>query len=74
MFKDYNNQKNHFINRTALLISVASLANVYAQGDSLGLTCDNFDLYAALDLYKQSSNTEDFEKAINNPDHHINKP
>lgn len=56
----------------ALLLSVASIGNVHAQGDSLGLPGDNFDLYGALDLYKQSSNTEAFEKAINNSDNHIN--
>lgn len=43
-----------------------------AQSDSTGLAGDNFDLYGALDLFKQSESTEAFEKAINNKDNGIN--
>ncbi len=40
--------------------------------DSLGLPGDNFDLYGALELFKQSKNPEEFEKAINSGDNEIN--
>ncbi len=42
------------------------------QPDSLGLPGDNFNLYGAMDLFKQSENAEDFEKAINSADNSIN--
>lgn len=51
-----------------------SLSTAYtkAQSDSTGLAGDNFDLYGALDLFKQSESTEAFEKAINDKDNGIN--
>ncbi len=40
--------------------------------DSLGLPGDNFDLYGALELFKQAKNPEAFEKAINSNDNEVN--
>ncbi len=47
--------------------------SLFAQkADSLGLPGDNFDLYAALDLFKRSENPEAFEKALNSGDTKLN--
>lgn len=42
------------------------------ESDSLGLLGDNFDLYGALELFKNSENSEAFEKAINLENNKIN--
>jgi hypothetical protein len=51
-----------------------STGKLYSQvkKDSLGLPGDNFDLYAALELFKQAKNPEAFEKAINSNDNALN--
>jgi hypothetical protein len=41
-------------------------------GDSTGLPGDNLDLRAVLDLFKHSSNPEDFEKKLNTRENHVN--
>lgn len=43
-----------------------------AQTDSTGMPGDNLDLYAVMDLFKKSSNLEDFEKSLNSSDNNIN--
>lgn len=60
-----------------LIILAASLAcPLQAQdesgADSTGLAGDNFSLEAALDLFKQSSSLEDFEKRLNEEDNVAN--
>jgi hypothetical protein len=45
---------------------------IYSQSDSLGMPGDNLDLNAVLSIFKQSSNTEDFEKRLNSADTKIN--
>jgi hypothetical protein len=40
--------------------------------DSTGLPGDNFSLQGALDQFKQAASPEEFEKAINTEDNHIN--
>lgn len=59
---------------TAVIVLTLSYTSAHSQtrGDSLGLPGDNFDLYGALDLFKQSTNTEAFEKALNDENNHIN--
>ncbi len=58
----------------AVLAFMAISSSIFAKtkGDSLGLPGDNLDLYAVLDLFKQSENPETFEKAINDPANGIN--
>lgn len=56
---------------TACLIT-ASSAFAQKQVDSLGLPGDNFDLAGALELFKNSSTPEEFEKAINKNDNDVN--
>ena len=42
------------------------------EADSTGLPGDNLDLYGVLDLFKQSSTVEEFEKAINEEKNKVN--
>lgn len=62
------------IKLTALLLLLFSAFSpkLFAQQDSTGLPGDNFNLKGALDIFRQSSSPEDFEKKINDPDNHIN--
>ena len=55
-----------------ILIALSSQAFASSKPDSLGLPGDNFDLYGALELFKNANSPEDFEKAINSPDNKIN--
>jgi hypothetical protein len=57
------------------IIVITLYSNAHAKTfrtDSLGLPGDNFDLYGALELFKNSSSPEDFEKALNSPNNGIN--
>ncbi len=56
----------------AIIMALSLQANAQAKSDSLGLPGDNFDLYGALELFKESSSTEEFEKALNSKDKQIN--
>jgi len=62
--------------RTRTLLSalfasaVVSASTVSA--DSTGLPGDHFSLEGALDLFKKSSNLEDFEKSLNDEANHVN--
>ncbi len=48
-------------------------ASVYsADTDSLGLPGDNFDLYGAMEVFKNSKSLEDFEKELNTEKNGIN--
>ena len=42
------------------------------QSDSTGLPGDNFSLEGALNLFKQASSPEDFEKMLNTESNHVN--
>ncbi|HBZ22059.1 MAG TPA: hypothetical protein DEO60_13085, partial [Bacteroidales bacterium] len=58
-----------------LAVMIASAATVRAQDyprDYLGLPGDNLNLYAVLDLFRNSETLEDFERSLNNPDSRIN--
>ncbi|MEP7237948.1 MAG: hypothetical protein ABI685_08790 [Ferruginibacter sp.] len=56
-----------------LLICFAAVSiNAKAQEDSTGMPGDNFSLQGALEMFKQSSSIEEFEKLINSPDKNIN--
>lgn len=62
---------------TKLIITAGCLiivSPVFSQNkkDSLGLPGDNFDLYAAMELFKKSETPEAFEKALNANDNEIN--
>lgn len=51
---------------------VALAAGVKAQQDSTGLPGDNFSLQGALEMFKQSSSIEEFEKLINSENKNVN--
>ncbi len=56
-----------------LLICLSISSFGFAQkADSLGLPGDNFDLAGALEMFKNSSTPEEFEKAINKNDNNVN--
>ena len=50
--------------------------NISAQDDMseepTGLPGDNFSLEGALELFKNASSPEDFEKSLNSKDNHVN--
>ena len=50
----------------------ATIISVKAQEDSTGLPGDNFSLQGALEMFKQSSSMEEFEKLINTESKNIN--
>lgn len=56
----------------SIFLAGAFSPKLFAQQDSTGLPGDNFNLKGALDLFRQSSSPEDFEKKINSPDNHVN--
>ena len=57
-----------------LTFALFAASHIYSQTkkDSLGLPGDNFDLYAALELFKQAKSPEAFETAINSIDNSVN--
>lgn len=55
-----------------LFVSLSFWSSANNQEDSLGLPGDNLDLYGVMELFKESSSLEDFEKAINTENKHIN--
>ncbi|MBS1754662.1 MAG: hypothetical protein R2765_05390 [Ferruginibacter sp.] len=59
-------------NLIILTCVVFSTVNLYAQEDSTGLPGDNFSLQGALELFKQSSSPEEFEKLLNSQDKNVN--
>jgi len=55
-----------------LFFSVSAFAQGQPGVDSTGLPGDQFSLQGALQLFQQSSGIEDFEKALNTENNHIN--
>ena len=58
-----------------LALLIASATTVRAQDyprEYLGLPGDNFNLYAVMDLFRNSETLEDFERSLNDPDSRIN--
>jgi hypothetical protein len=50
----------------------ATIISANAQQDSTGLPGDNFSLQGALEMFKQASSIEEFEKLINSSDKNVN--
>ncbi|MGC3947699.1 MAG: hypothetical protein QM762_24885 [Chryseolinea sp.] len=55
-----------------LILPTAAMAQTIAAADSTGLPGDNFSLEGALDLFKESSSPEDFEKRLNTENNKVN--
>lgn len=55
---------------TAICAAVTSVS--MAQQDSTGMPGDNFSLQGALEMFKQSSSPEEFEKLLNSQDKNVN--
>lgn len=55
-----------------LVCFAATAVSVKAQSDSTGLPGDHFSLQGALEMFKQSSSIEDFEKKINTESNNVN--
>ncbi len=51
---------------------IATAVNAKAQTDSTGMPGDNFSLQGALEMFKQSSSVEEFEKLINTESKNVN--
>ena len=51
---------------------IATAVNAKAQTDSTGMPGDNFSLQGALEMFKQSSSIEEFEKLINTEGKNVN--
>ncbi|MBK8521783.1 MAG: hypothetical protein IPL54_13260 [Chitinophagaceae bacterium] len=51
---------------------VATTVSVKAETDSTGMPGDNFSLQGALEMFKQSSSVEEFEKLINTESKNVN--
>jgi len=51
---------------------VATAVSTKAQTDSTGMPGDNFSLQGALEMFKQASSPEEFEKLINSADKNVN--
>jgi hypothetical protein len=60
------------VNLGLILITGLSFSTFAQQSDSTGMPGDNFDLQAALDLFKQSKNLQDFEKRLNTESNGVN--
>ena len=63
-------------NLKRLLLSIVCFltasASANAQQDSTGMPGDNFSLQGALEMFKQASSPEEFEKLINSQDKNVN--
>lgn len=71
--KKYFMKKNHLTFLFSFLfISFFSSAQDQSGVDSTGLPGDHFSLQGALQLFKDAASIEDFEKAINTADNHVN--
>jgi uncharacterized metal-binding protein len=55
-----------------IFICFAATATAKAQQDSTGLPGDNFSLQGALEMFKQASSVEEFEKLINSANKNVN--
>ena len=54
------------------LLSISGFSQKIKEPEALGLPGDNLNLYAVLDVFQKSKTLEDFEKAINNKENHVN--
>lgn len=67
------NTMQHFKKLFFLFVSFTALAiSAKAQEDSTGMPGDNFSLQGALEMFKQSSSIEEFEKLINTESKNVN--
>jgi len=55
-----------------LFVCIAATVSIKAQTDSTGMPGDNFSLQGALEMFKQSSSIEEFEKLINTENKNVN--
>ncbi len=55
-----------------LIVCITATVSLKAQTDSTGLPGDNFSLQGALEMFKQSSSIEEFEKLINTESNSVN--
>jgi hypothetical protein len=55
-----------------LFVCITATAGIKAQTDSTGMPGDNFSLQGALEMFKQSSSIEEFEKLINTENKNVN--
>jgi hypothetical protein len=55
-----------------LVLTTVLQAQIQSGVDSTGLPGDNFDLQGALQMFQNSASIEDFEKAINAENNHVN--
>lgn len=64
----------HFLILFTLCLAIGIGANAQGQSgtDSTGMPGDNFSLHGALELFKNASSIEDFEKALNTEGNHVN--
>src|SRR5512137_1043893 len=65
----------NLILKSILAVLIASATTVRAQvypREHLGLPGDNLNLYAVMDLFRNSVTLEDFERSLNDPDSRMN--
>jgi len=65
----------NLILKSILAVLIASATTVRAQNyprEYLGLPGDNLNLYAVMDLFRNSETLEGFERSLNNPNSRIN--
>ncbi len=55
-----------------VVCAMAATVSIKAQTDSTGMPGDNFSLQGALEMFKQSSSIEEFEKLINTESKNVN--
>lgn len=53
-------------------LTVLYTGTALAQSDSTGMPGDNFSLQGALEMFKEASSPEQFEKLLNSPDKNVN--
>lgn len=56
----------------SLICLTSTSLTVHAQQDSTGMPGDNFSLQGALEMFKQASSIEEFEKLLNSKDKNVN--
>ncbi len=74
-FENQNMKKSNKLLFSALIAGILYVCPSSAQeqnADSTGVPGDQFSLQGALELFKQASSPEDFEKKINMEDNHVN--
>ena len=56
----------------SIICIITASITTHAQQDSTGMPGDNFSLQGALEMFKQASSIEEFEKLINSKDKNVN--